>query len=88
LRDAAAKVGYDYAYISKFFKNKAGMSFRQYVNCLRILASKQLLATTSQSISEIGETCGFSSTRAFDREFYAQTGSTPSDYRKAVNNAL
>ena len=83
LRDAAVAVGYDYAYVSKFFKSKAGMSFRQYINRLRILESKQLLTTTSQSISEVGEACGFASTRAFDREFYAQTGMTPSEYKKS-----
>ncbi len=88
LRDAAVAVGYDYTYISKFFKSKVGMSFRQYVNCLRILESKQLLTTTSKSISEIGEMCGFSSTRAFDREFYAQTGMTPSDHKKAIHRTL
>ena len=82
LLDAAKSVGYDYAYISKFFKKKGGMSFRQYVNRIRILESKQLLKGTSKSISEIGEMCGFSSTRAFDREFLFQTGLTPSDYRK------
>jgi YesN/AraC family two-component response regulator len=83
LRDAAVYVGYDYAYISKFFKRKVGMSFREYVNCIRILESKQLLENTSKSISEIGELCGFSSTRAFDREFYTQTGMTPSEYKKS-----
>jgi YesN/AraC family two-component response regulator len=83
LRDAAVYVGYDYAYISKFFKRKVGMSFREYVNCIRILESKQLLENTSKSISEIGELCGFSSTRAFDREFYRQTGMTPSEYKKS-----
>lgn len=82
LRDAAVSVGYDYAYLSKFFKKKVGMSFRQYVNCLRILESKQLLKTTSKSIAEIGDMCGFGSVRAFDREFYSQTGMTPSDYKK------
>ena len=85
LRDAAASVGYDYAYISKFFKKKVGMSFRQYVNCLRILESKNLLQSTSKSISEIGEACGFASMRAFDREFHAQTGLTPSDYKKTIS---
>jgi YesN/AraC family two-component response regulator len=81
LRDAAKETGYDYAYISKFFKKRVGMSFRQYINCLRILESKQLIKTTSKKISEIGEMCGFASTRAFDREFYFQTGMTPSKYR-------
>ena len=81
LRDAAAAIGYDYAYISKFFKSKVGMSFRQYVNYLRIMESKQLLRETAGSIEEISEACGFASVRAFDREFRAQMGMTPSEYR-------
>ena len=87
LRDAAASVGYDYAYISKIFKKRSGMSFRKYVNRLRILEGKLMLKNTSKSVSEIGETCGFSSTRAFDREFLAQTGVTPSDYKKRNQNS-
>jgi len=82
LRDAAAEIGYDYAYISKFFKNKIGMSFRQYVNYLRINESKQLLKYNSKKISEISEECGFNSIRDFDREFFRQTGMTPSAYIK------
>ena len=81
LRDAATEIGYDYAYVSKFFKSKVGMSFRQYVNSLRIFESKQLLKTNLKSITEISEECGFASVRAFDREFFAQTGMTPSEYK-------
>lgn len=87
LRDAAVAVGYDYAYISKFFKFKAGMSFRQYVNRLRIIESKQLLKSTEKGIEEISELCGFSSLRAFDREFNAQTGMTPTNY-KNINHTV
>lgn len=82
LRDAAAEIGYDYAYISKFFKAKVGVSFRQYVNRLRVTQSKHLLKTTDLSIEEIGASCGFSSLRAFDREFHSQTHTSPSEYRK------
>ena len=82
LRDAAAYIGYDYAYISKFFRRKVGISFRQYVNNLRIAESKLLLRTSAKSIENISEECGFSSLRAFDREFRNQTGITPSDYKK------
>ena len=83
LRDAAAEIGYDYAYISKFFKKRVGMSFRQYVNRLRINESKQVLRSDSNTIEEVSEACGFASVRAFDREFRAQTGMTPSDYKKS-----
>ncbi|MBQ9806985.1 MAG: helix-turn-helix transcriptional regulator [Clostridia bacterium] len=81
LRDAAFDLGYDYAYISKFFKRRVGISFRQYINNLRIIESKQLLRADTKSIQEIADTCGFSSLRTFDREFRDQTGTTPSDYR-------
>lgn len=82
LQDAANEIGYDYVYISKFFKRKVGTSFRQYVNRLRITESKQLLKRTAKSIDEISAACGFASVRAFDREFRAQVGMTPSHYRK------
>ena len=83
LRDASAEIGYDYAYISKFFKKRAGISFRQYVNNLRITESKNLLLLGTKSIEEIAEASGFSSLRAFDREFRAQTGMTPKEYRRS-----
>lgn len=81
LRDAAAEIAYDYAYVSKFFKRKTGISFRQYVNNLRIIHAKQLLRSTAKGIEEISEQSGFCSLRAFDREFRAQTQMTPSEYR-------
>lgn len=83
LRDAAKSAGYDYVYVSKFFKRRVGMSFRRYVNNLRIIESKQLLSATTAGIEEIGERCGFCSLRAFDREFREQEGMTPSEYRLA-----
>ena len=82
LRDAASEIGYDYAYASRTFKRLVGISFRQYVNGLRITESKQLLRASAKGMEEIGEACGFCSLRAFDREFRAQTGMTPSEYRK------
>ena len=82
LRDAAASIAYDYAYISKLFKRKVGISFRQYVNNLRIIESKRLLKDGTKSIEEVAECCGFSSLRTFDREFLKQVETTPSNYQK------
>ena len=82
LRDAAADIGYDYAYLSKFFKRQTGIPFRQYVNMLRIRESQKLLTQTGKSIDAIREHCGYGSLRSFDREFSAIIGHTPSEYRK------
>ena len=87
LRDAAINVGYDYAYVSKLFKLHAGISFRQYVNNIRIIECKQLLASTHKSIDEICELCGFGSLRALDREFRSQTAITPSEFRR-INSKI
>lgn len=82
LRDAAAAVGYDYAYISKFFKRKINLSFNSYINLLRVSDSRYLLETTEKSITEIKDLCGFQCLRTFNREFYKLSGCTPSEYRK------
>ena len=83
LYDAAAEIGYDYAYVSKFFRRSVGLSFRQYVNNLRIVEAKRLLNQSSLSIEEIGAACGFGSLRSFDREFRAQVSISPSEYRRS-----
>ncbi|MBQ8407382.1 MAG: AraC family transcriptional regulator [Clostridia bacterium] len=82
LRDAATEIGYDYAYLSKFFKRRVGIAFRKYVNLLRLGESRRLLSTSDKTISQIGEESGFRSLRAFDREFFAEYGISPAEYRK------
>ena len=51
------------------------------VNGIRIVESKKLLLSTSDSIEEIATKSGFNSLRTFDREFRAQIKMTPSEYR-------
>ena len=58
------------------------MSFRQYVGLLRVNEAKSLLADTTMRISEIGDACGFSCLRTFDRTFTDVTGLTPLAYRE------
>ena len=82
LRDVAAAIGYDYSYVSKSFKKKIGISFKQYVSKLRVIEAKHLLTSTAKTIEEICEETGFGSLRTLDREFKSQTGLSPSEYRK------
>ena len=82
LRDICTEIGYDYVYISKFFKRAVGIPFRRYVNLLRIRESQYLLKSSSQGMIEIAYESGFSSLRDFDRQFVAIVGCTPTEYRK------
>ena len=84
LQDAAKKIGYNYAYVSKLFFKKLGITFNQYVNLLRIQKSEGLLASSNKSITEIAHECGFTSLRNYNRKFVEVLGTTPTEYRKAA----
>ena len=84
LKEAAKEIKYDYTYISKLFKRRAGITFNQYVNLLRIRESQKLLSNTKKSIEEITFLCGYTSTRSFHRNFLEITGTTPTDFRKKI----
>ncbi len=82
LNEISHNVGYDYSYISKFFKRMTGQSFKSYLNGLRVGEACRLLRETDNPVSEIAEVCGFTTTRTFNREFLHIIGKTPREYRK------
>lgn len=71
--------------ISQFerkFKSTFGVSPLKYVSMVRIQASCQALAATDARISRISSENGFYDLSHFNRQFRAQTGMSPSAYRK------
>jgi AraC-like DNA-binding protein len=82
LSDIAHFVGYDYSYVSKFFKKATGMTLKAYVSGLRISDACRMLSHTNKTVREIAEECGFPSQRTFNRDFLKETGKTPVEYRK------
>ena len=69
-------------YFSKLFSQMNGYGFLEYLTFLRINKAKELLATTQKGVTYIAFECGFGSFPTFSRAFKAQTGYTPSQYRK------
>ena len=49
----------------------------------RIQAAVELLSSTSKSVEEIAETCGYHNTEHFIRQFRKRVGQTPARYRKS-----
>ena len=84
LLEAAASIGYDYAYVSKIFKRNTGVPFKKYVNIIRVAKSKMLLSTSRLSITEIAAECGFNCQRTFNREFKELVAVTPIEYRNLM----
>lgn len=70
------------SYISHTFSNKVKMSFRTYINLLRLYEAVNLLENTSKNITEIASEAGFESIRTFNRAFKTQYGISPTLYRR------
>ena len=76
----AQKMGISEVYLRKLFLSNLGVTPKQYILNLRIKAAQQLLISTSSSITEISEKCGFASVYHFCRIFKQKTALTPSEY--------
>ena len=86
LKEISEYVGYDYAYISKFFKRETNLSLHGYVNLLRIGKAKNILQTQNLPMHIIAERCGFTCVRSFNREFLKIEGITPSAFKNSNVN--
>lgn len=84
LRSASLHVGMNVTSYCKFFLRNFGCSFTKYINRLRINESCRLLKATSDSVTEIAYSTGFTSVPYFNRIFRNQQGCTPSQYRSSL----
>lgn len=69
-------------YLSKIFKENTNTYLLDYINHIRIDASKNLLKTSSQSLTDIAKQCGFTNVNSYIRVFKKLEGITPGCYRK------
>ncbi len=80
LETVAAHVGLNASYFSSSFKKNVGLSFRDYVNSVRIEEAKTLMRNTDYSLANIAVAVGFDNQSYFTRVFKKQTGVSPSQY--------
>lgn len=59
----------------------------EYLNRRRLLMAAERLAKTVEPVTEVALSCGFAAPSYFAKQFRSLTGSTPSEYRKAVRAA-
>ena len=64
------------------FYQYTGYTPHEFLLLFRIRQAKQLLLTTSKSVEEISELCGFNSASHFARAFKSQEHISPSQFRK------
>lgn len=81
LNDMAALTGMTPGAFSRFFKQRTGRSFVDYLIDTRLGCAARMLVDTQTGISEICYECGFNNLSNFNRSFKARKGYTPRDFR-------
>ena len=69
-------------YFIRFFKQKIGVPPIQYITRKKIAKAKDLLTSTTSSVSEISQQIGFSDLFYFSKQFKKIVGVTPTEFRK------
>ena len=81
LEDAAALVYLSASYLSRYFKQKTGESFTDYLCEQRMGLAGEMLADMQYKIYEISELLGYMNPFNFTRSFKKYYGVSPRDYR-------
>lgn len=79
--EAAAVVLLSPSHFQAAYKAEFGVSFGEDVIRARIAAAKRYLKTTSLSVREIAELCGYENEVHFIRQFKKRTGMTATEFR-------
>jgi len=78
-------LGKSYSYLSSLFSKVEGRTIEKYVILQRIERVKELLVYGEKTISEIAWELGYSSSQYLSNQFKAETGLTPTEFRKLMD---
>ena len=78
----ADRLGISTSYLSRYFKEKTGVTLFSYIDDIRIAKAKKLLAETEMPVKDIVHAVGYNDVNNFNRKFKSKTGQTPSSFRK------
>ena len=81
----AEKLHYTPNYLSDMLRSLTGLNAQQHIHQKLIERSKELLSTTSLTISEVAYQLGFEHPQSFSRLFKMKTQSSPAQFRSAFN---
>lgn len=86
-KELSRSFGMSYSYFSRTFKRVTGVSFKNYLNRIRISNAERMLFSTGNAVSEIATACGYNSISYFISVYRSMMGITPyKALRNATNN--
>lgn len=80
--DMAQALGFTNTYLCAAYKKSCGITINQQITRLRAEHAKELLASTSLHLYEVGKRVGYTDGKYFTRVFTRETGLTPKQYRE------
>lgn len=81
IKEISEKLSYSEYYLAHVFKEKIGMSIKQYITEKKIAEACNLIKNSNLSVNEIAEKLGYSNAHSFSRNFKKITGLSPSAYK-------
>jgi YesN/AraC family two-component response regulator len=83
LTEAAARLHYDFFWLSHEIKNRTGRSYTEHVQEKRLSMAAILLQSTTLSVEEIALAVGYENKSYFHRIFKSKYGTSPKKYRSS-----
>ena len=79
----ADEINYSVNYVVSLFKKYNGMTFKEYLDRIRISRATELIQSnhSRHNFTEIATRCGYDNVRTFNNVFKRIMGCTPSDYK-------
>jgi two-component system response regulator YesN len=85
IQSVASEFNVSVSNFSHYFKKKTNISFKQYVDIVKINRAKELLVNTEKTLDEITGELTYSNVSSFIRAFKRISNITPGEFRKQYN---
>jgi len=82
LQEAAKSIYVSAKYLSRIFKEQAGIGFNEYKLKIKMAVAKELLGKTTFNVNQVSEKLGYENTESFIRQFKKLVKLTPTEFRK------
>lgn len=80
----AGVAGLEKTYFSKYFREKTGVCFRDWLSAVRVQRAMDIMTARDVSITKIAFAVGFQDLRTFERAVEKCTGLTPNAVKKQL----
>jgi len=84
--EAAELAAMTRAYFSRFFHEKTGVTFKYWIDFMRVRHAASMIHATDLTIIQLGEGCGFRDVTTFTRTFKRITGHTPLQFKRMLQS--